>query len=123
MFGFIEHSKDHESYIESLETLLPVLCAAAIASPMMRFSILGSSMISSRTRKAMKAIDHIAAAARSSVAGRRSESVKLEEQRQDLLHHLLQIVEDKGEKVDFGLGEVEYEAYVALYAHQYIVHL
>lgn len=73
-------------------------------------------MISSSVRRGLKAIDHIAAAARSCVAKRRKENPegKVEGRRTDLLHHLLDIVDVKGEKVDFGIGEVEYEAYVAL---------
>ena len=117
MFGFMEHCSDHESYIESLDTLLPVLAAAASSTPVARFLLLGSSMVNSASRTALKAIDHIAAAARSCVEKRRAaEALKQEgEPRTDLLHHLLQIVADKGEKLDFSIGEVEYEAYVALY--------
>jgi hypothetical protein len=37
--------------------------------------------------------------------------------RTDLLHHLLDIANSKGRDVGFGTGEVEYEAYVAMYGH------
>jgi len=113
----MENSHDHESYIASLDTLLPVLTAAGVSSPVVRGLLLGSSMLSSGVRKGLKAIDHIAAAARSCVATRLSVDSKDESQanRTDLLQHLLKIAKNKGEAVDFGKGEVEYEAYVAMY--------
>jgi hypothetical protein len=116
-FGFMEGSHDHQSYIASLDTLLPVLTAAGVSSPILRGLILGSSMFSSAVRRGLKAIDHIAAAARGCVAARSSIEAQSESlaNRTDLLHHLLEIARNKGEAVDFGKGEVEYEAYVAMY--------
>jgi hypothetical protein len=112
----MENSHDHQSYIASLDTLLPVLTAAGVSSPVVRGLILGSSTFSSAVRRGLKAIDHIADAARGCVATRSSADVKSESQpnRTDLLHHLLEIAKNKGEAVDFGKGEVEYEAYVAM---------
>ena len=65
------------------------------------------------------AIKHISAAARGGVAARANANIKSEshDDRTDLLHHLLKIVKDKGEAVDFGKGEVESEAYSAMYEH------
>ena len=113
----MENSHDHQSYIASLDTLLPVLAAAGTSSPVVRGLILGSSMFSSAVRRGLKAIDHIAAAARGCVAARSSADANNESQanRTDLLHHLLEIAKNKGQAVDFGKGEVEYEAYVAMY--------
>lgn len=115
-FGFMENSHDHRSYIASLDTLVPVLAAAGTASPLVCNLILGSSMFSSAARKALKAVDHITAAARGCVARRLGIGAKArsEATRTDLLHHLLEIAANKGEAVDFGNGEVELEAYVAL---------
>lgn len=113
----MENSHDHQGYIDSLDTLLPVLTTAGVSSPVIRNLILGSSMFSSAVRKGLKAVDHIAAAARGCVATRLSANAKDQSQssRTDLLHHLLEIAKNKGEAVDFGKGEVEYEAYVAMY--------
>ncbi|KXL41704.1 MAG: hypothetical protein FE78DRAFT_94479 [Acidomyces sp. 'richmondensis'] len=74
-------------------------------------------MFSSSTRKALKAIDHIAAAARSCVDKRRNDETegRVDESRADLLHHLLDIVRNKSENLDFRIGEVEYEAYIPLF--------
>ena len=116
-FGFMENSHDHEGYIAACDALLPVLTAAGMSSPVVRNIILGSSLFSSAARKALKAVDHIAAAARGCVAKRLSADVdgKSKTGRTDLLHHLLKIATNKGEAVDFGRGEVEYEANVAMY--------
>jgi hypothetical protein len=113
----MENSHDHESYIASLDTVLPVLTAAGVSSPLLRGLILGSSIFSSTVRKGLKAVDHITAAARSYVAMRleAGTGVQPEGIRVDILHHLLEIANKKGEAVDFGKGEVELEAYVALY--------
>lgn len=74
-------------------------------------------MFSSAVRKGLKAVDHIAAAARGCAAARLSANAKGQSQskRADLLHHLLEIAKNKGEAVDFGKGEVEYEAYAAMH--------
>jgi hypothetical protein len=113
----MENSHDHESYIASLDTVLPVLTAAGVSSPLLRGLILGSSIFSSTVRKGLKAVDHITAAARGHVAMRleAGAGVQPEGIRVDILHHLLEIANKKGEAVDFGKGEVELEAYVALY--------
>jgi hypothetical protein len=116
-FGFMENSHDHEGYIAACDALLPVLTGAGVSSPAVRAIILGSSLFSSATRKGLKAVDHIAAAARGCVATRSSgiKSGKSKSGRTDLLHHLLEIAKNKGEALDFGKGEVEYEANVAMY--------
>jgi hypothetical protein len=113
----MENSHDHESYIASLDTVLPVLTAAGVSSPLLRGLILGSSIFSSTVCKGLKAVDHITATARSCVAMRleAGAGVQPEGIRVDILHHLLEIANKKGEAVDFGKGEVELEAYVALY--------
>ena len=113
----MENSHDHGGYIAACDALLPVLTAAGVSSPAVRGFILGSSLFSSAARKGLKAVDHIAAAARGCVAKRlgADASGKSKTGRTDLLHHLLEIAENKGEAVDFGRGEVEYEANVAMY--------
>lgn len=110
-FGFMSEAEDHKSYIGALETLVPVLCQAAVASPIVQRIILGSASINPATKEATKAIKHIEEAARSSVDGRLEDE---ETGRQDLLRHLLEISRSKGDKVDFGIGEVKLEAYSAL---------
>lgn len=115
MFGFMENSHDHEDYIHSLDTLMPLVCLSAIAPAYSRPFILVLAAFSSSIRKALQAIDHIAAAARACVAKRiESANAKDMSSRLDILHQLLEIIQTKGEKVDFGVHEIEYEAYVGL---------
>ncbi|KAK5044698.1 hypothetical protein LTR84_010590 [Exophiala bonariae] len=116
MFGFMEQRTDYESYIASLDMLVPLITLAAVAPSYTRPLILVSSIISPAIRKAMKAIDHIATAARSCVATRSMQLAAGESVRRDLLSQLFDISHTKGEKVDFGLGEITYEAYVGLFA-------
>lgn len=117
MFGFLQHSHDHGDYIKSLETLMPVLCTSAVASSYCRPFILGTAILSSKVRNALKSIDLISDAARDCVTERISEQQRPGSSinsRNDLLQQLLDIQEEKGEKIDFGHGEVQLEAYVAL---------
>jgi hypothetical protein len=116
-FGFMEDSHDYGGYVASCDAFLPILTAAGVSSPAVRNIILGSSLFSSAARGGLKGIDHIAASARGCVATRLSANAsgKSKTGRTDLLHHLLEIARNKGEAVDFGKGEVEYEAYVAMY--------
>ena len=37
-----------------------------------------------------------------------------ESNRKDVMHQLFEIARDKGGKVDFGVSEIQYEAYVGL---------
>ena len=116
MFGFMEKSHDHDNYIHSLDTLLPVVCLSAIAPSYARPFLFASAIFSPSVRRALKALDHIAAAARGCVAERQESTAAGKTSiRRDLLHQLLEIAQTKGEKVDFGVHEVEYEAYVGLY--------
>lgn len=110
-FGFMAEGKDYQSYIESLDALVPVLCQAAVASSTGQRIILGTAAINPATRKAVAAIKHIENAARQSVDSRVEEG---ETGRQDLLGHLLDIMRLKGDKVDFGVGEVKLQAFSAL---------
>jgi hypothetical protein len=64
----MENSHDHESYIASLDVLLPVTMAASLVPPAFRVTI----------RKGLGAVKHISAAARGCVAKRASADVKSE---------------------------------------------
>ncbi len=116
MFGFMANREDHKSWIAHMDTLLPVLCIVAVAPSYTRSMILMSSVLNPVVRKALAAIDHIASAARTCVA----ERVNIDigeikgESRRDLMQQFLDIKREKGEKVDFGTGEIHAEAYTAL---------
>ncbi|KAI5196304.1 hypothetical protein E4T38_08593 [Aureobasidium subglaciale] len=94
--------------ILALDSLVPFLCQAAVASPMVQCIILGTASINPTTRKAMEAMARIEKAAHESVDCRLDDG---EMGRQDLLSHLLQISRIKGGEVDFGIGEVKLQAF------------
>lgn len=98
---------------------MPGMMAASLVPPAFRNLVLGTSTFNSTVRKGLKAVKHISAAARGCVAKRADADAKSESQadRTDLLQHLLSIVKNKGEAVEFGKGDVESEAYSAMYEH------
>lgn len=118
MFGFMEDRTDHGSYIASLDALLPVLTITALAPTYTRPILFAMSALSPKIRKALSAIEHIAQAARDCVSSRSNAlSIGNIDLRKDLLAQLFHISKEKGEKIDFGIGEIQYEAYVALCVH------
>ena len=73
----MENSHDHESYIASLDALLPGLMAASLVPPAFRKPVLGSSIFNATVRKGLKAVKHISAAARGCVANRADADAKI----------------------------------------------
>lgn len=114
MFGFMENSHDHESWIQSLDLLMPFVCMTAVAPSYIRQLILLSALVVPGSLKALKALDNIGTASRACVAKRFANSSETTENRADILNQLYSIHLEKGEKVEFGLGEIEQESYVAL---------
>ncbi|KAI0205263.1 cytochrome P450 oxidoreductase [Astrocystis sublimbata] len=117
MFGFMEKSHDHENWIKSLDLLMPFLCMTSVAPSYIRPLILTSALAIPGSIKALKAIDTIGSAAREVTAKRLDTSdIPEDERRADVLQQLYDIHEEKGSKVDFKMGDIEQEAYVALLA-------
>lgn len=116
MFGFMEESHDHESLIASLDTLMPPLCVMAIAPVYLRPFILISSLFIPGARKSGKAVGIIEEKARICVAERLGHIQDGLELRNDLLSHLLQIRDEKGEKINFSTNEVILESWIAILA-------
>lgn len=114
MFGFMENSHDHGEWIHSLELLLPFLCVTAVAPTYIRPLILGSSLVVPGSMRAMKAINNIGESAKACAAKRFSAEVSESERRTDILQQLYTIYQEKGDKVDFKMGEIELEAFVGL---------
>ncbi|EEU37985.1 uncharacterized protein NECHADRAFT_3047, partial [Fusarium vanettenii 77-13-4] len=117
MFGFLKEGGDHRGYIRSLDTLLPILAVASAMPTYIRtlFSLAGTMFGS--VRGALTAINEIERAAESCIAERQEilnngETVE----RKDILSALFEIIQEKGDKVNFGLTEAKVEVYVALFA-------
>lgn len=95
--------------------MLPVLTTAATSSPLVRGLIMGLFTLSATARKGLKGMNHIIETARTSVDDRVSAIIAPgKRERKDLLHNLLDIVQSKGEELDFGVEDVKNEAFAAL---------
>ena len=120
MFGFLSTGSDYQNLIHSLDVLNPVLARVAVSAVYARPFILLSAVTSSSVRSGLKGIDHVTKYAKSCVHARQEALTKdpgtYEAPRHDLTQQLFDIMRDKGEKVDFGIPEIQYEAYVALFA-------
>lgn len=116
MFGFLEKSEDHGAFIASLDALMPVLCISAIGPTYLRPLIMGSAIAIPAAFRAVKAIDGIRKAAVIAAGKRMKENADGVPHRHDMLQQLFDIVQEKGEKVNFSSDEATLEAYVAMYA-------
>ncbi len=87
----------------------------SVAPSYVRPLILTSALALPGSIKALKAVDTIGTAAREVVSKRLNIGTNPEhERRADVLQQLYDIHEEKGSKVDFNMGDIEQEAYVAL---------
>ena len=115
MFGFLQKNHDHGGWIHSLDLLMPFLCLCAVAPASARPLILASSLFVPGSFKALKAAEHIGISARSYVARRFDEGTRLgSRKRTDMLQQLYDVHLEKGDKLDFHMGDIEQEAYVGL---------
>ncbi|KAI0482569.1 cytochrome P450 oxidoreductase [Xylariaceae sp. FL0804] len=116
-FGFLEKSEDHNRWIHSLDLLMPFLCTTCVAPSFLRPLIMGSALVVPGALTALKSIGATNAAAKEVVRQRLARGPEVEgKQRTDLLEQLYAIHIEKGSKVDFGIGDIEQEAWVALFA-------
>ena len=116
MFGFMEKNTDIGGWIGALESLMPVLCAAAIAPTYLRPFVLGLSIISPTVFKALKSFEGIHTAAVDVVTERVKEVDSGIAARIDMLQQFSNIVRDKGSRTGFTDKEVTLEAYIAMLA-------
>lgn len=114
MFGFLQNNEDHGAFIASLDALMPVLCMAAIAPSYVRPIIMTSAIAIPAVLKAVKAIDGIRKAAVAAAVKRMKSIEAGAAVRNDMLQQLFDIVQEKGEKVNFSSREATLEAYVAM---------
>jgi hypothetical protein len=115
MFGFLAQAADVRGYIAALDTLMPIVTAAANMPSYLRpFFLMGGAVLP-HIRKAMTSVKTIEVAAKDAV-GERFTLIKNGDAggKEDILNSLFEVMETKGEKVDFGLTEITVEIYVAL---------
>jgi len=115
MFGFMEKSEDHGGFIASLHALMPFLCIGAIAPTYVRPFIMGSAIFVPAAFRAVKAVDGIRKAAIEAAGKRKADLDAGVPHRNDLLQQLFNIVQEKGEKVNFTSNEATLESWVAMF--------
>lgn len=120
MFVFMETGSDYQSLIYSLDVLNPLLGGLAVSATYARLAIQLSAVTSRSVRSSLKAIEHVVKTAKACVTQQVSQVAAAQDKggipRKDVLQQLLGIVQERGEAVDFGIPEVQYEVYVALFA-------
>lgn len=114
MFGFLEKGVDHNDWIHSLDLLMPFLCVTSVAPSYIRNLILMSALVVPGSVAALKAIENIGSSARVLVAKRKGEHTDAKSQRTDIFQQLYDIHVEKGDQVDFQMGDIEQEAFIAL---------
>ncbi|KAF5234790.1 hypothetical protein FANTH_11979 [Fusarium anthophilum] len=117
MFGFLKEGGDHQGYIRSLDTLLPALAVTSVMPTYVRTLFLMAGTMFGSVRKALISLNEIERAAELCIA-ERQEILKNGEtvERKDIMSSLFDIIQEKGDKADFGLTEAKVEVYVALFA-------
>ena len=116
MFGFMEKMTDHGSYIAAIDTCMPTLVTVGIAPVYLKSWIFKLSALNPSVRSGMAAFGRIASLAKECVLQRSAQIQNADEEapRRDLLQQLFDTARQKGEKVDFGINEIQTEVYVAV---------
>ncbi|KAF2747656.1 cytochrome P450 [Sporormia fimetaria CBS 119925] len=115
-FGFLEKEEDYGNLISSLDAALPVLSVSAVAPAYYRPALMAASAFSPAVRRAVKATQTVREASLDCVTKRKREIAKGSANRYDLLQQLMDIVRDKGEKMNFSDKEVSLQAWQNMFA-------
>ena len=116
MFGFLEKGIDVGGWIAALDSLMPVLCVAALAPTYLRPVVLGMSIISPTVFKALKSFEGVSNNAIEVVGKRVKEIDSGLADRIDMLQQFSKIVREKGAHTGFTDSEITLEGYVGLLA-------
>ncbi|KAL4876780.1 cytochrome P450 [Aspergillus karnatakaensis] len=119
MFGFLEAGRDHLGYIQATDDLIPVQFLSAHMPTYIRgLFVLGGIFLSSKVRRAFKALGHLTDATNAMLKHRLAglESSVPEVERPDILNKLLNISHQRGTELDFVLDDVKLEIFGALMA-------
>lgn len=116
-FGFMENAHDYKGYIRALDLLVPIIAVACAMPVYMRPFLLISGALIPRMFKALRALKHLESASEACVAERLrhlNSETSGSGDRRDMLNCFLDIMNEKGREMDFGLTEVKMEVYGAL---------
>lgn len=118
-FGFMRDGIDYNSWMSMLDRMMPVGASMSFLPNWARtpFALVG--MLSADTRQAFKGFGKVVQDAQAAVKQRvddSNSSDKGQASRNDVLSKLLQIVEDRGDKIDFHIRDVETEIWMMIYS-------
>ncbi|PWY73041.1 putative cytochrome P450 [Aspergillus heteromorphus CBS 117.55] len=113
MFGFLQEMRDHLGYMESTDTMIPVMAVAGVLPSYLRSAFMLSGLLFSSIRQAMVATMTLVKAADEAVEDRLQAEKRGEEQKPDVLTKIFNIYRLQGAKVDLRVEDVKVEAWVA----------
>ncbi|KAF7187940.1 Cytochrome P450 monooxygenase [Pseudocercospora fuligena] len=117
-FGFLESRSDHGRWIESLDTLMPIIVVLALLPKLYRPVFLIFSILSSPTRGALSILNGIAETAKHIVSEKQQklQGNSSQQQRRDILSKLFDLKSRRGEAEDYTIADIQYESHVSLFA-------
>ncbi|KAI9370285.1 cytochrome P450 [Aspergillus egyptiacus] len=120
MFGFLEAGGDHLGYINATDDLIPVQFLAGNMPTYVRGLFMLMGIMLPKGRSALKALGDLTDATnvmlKGRMAARQSDSASKQPDRADILGKLLDIMQDRGQELDFVLDDVKMEAFGGFFA-------
>ncbi|KAF2635347.1 cytochrome P450 [Massarina eburnea CBS 473.64] len=115
-FGFLEKSEDHGGYMKAVHLAMPFLSVVTMTPVWARPLVLATAFVTPKLLKAVIAVDGIRKTAVKETEVAAARSVESTSQRYDAISQLLNIVHEKGEKVNFTMAEVTSEMWTGIIA-------
>lgn len=112
----MKEKSDHGTYMESVWSLVLIVSCVAMLPAYGQSAVMMSSFAVPSIRKGISTIQSMMKVAKSRVAERKRHIKEGKLTRQDTLAKLLTIHQERGEKENFILEDVETEAYTAMRA-------
>lgn len=111
-FGFLETSSDYGNWIAALDRMIPVLCTMGVLPASYRTPYILIGTLWKSLRQALRDLGQLTVLAKRLVREREEQGGR--SRRRDVLEKLFEVRREKGEREDFGVGDVVMESYVNL---------
>lgn len=106
---------DIGNYMKAIQSLLPAFTiGGTLPSYFSKLYLISTIIFSPSVRGAIGAVTHLAKASSAAVEKRAEELKEKKDDRNDMLRKMLEISDDRGEKLDFRRGHVEVESHSSL---------
>ncbi|KAF4630214.1 hypothetical protein G7Y89_g7929 [Cudoniella acicularis] len=117
MFGVMKERKDISNIMKVLEFILPTFTVGGVLpSYLAKLYIFSSFLFSPSARGALGAATKIQVATETAVGTRMKEIEESKDDKRDMLRKLVEINVDRGEKINFTLGDIVVESQTAVFA-------